>query len=133
MKVEDIQALGRGDLIYRVDESGGTPRVVEYRYDFPQIAKLSADTLDLWRAIRIERTAVAGHPAPSGQGAVERVTARALVDEFGLTPGEAAALYVQGKVRAELRALSAAREAAEASAAARAWFAARHGASKQAG
>jgi hypothetical protein len=47
MKVEDIQALGRGDLIYRVDESGGTPRVVEYRYDFPQIAKLSADTLDL--------------------------------------------------------------------------------------
>lgn len=128
MKVEDIEALRRGALLYRIIEVGGTPRIVEYRYDF-EPDELSANALDRC-AVRVEKTTFAGRPVPSGQGAIERVSGNALVEEFGLTPGEAAALYVQGKVRAELRAQDVVREAAEAREAARVWFASWHGADR---
>ena len=59
------------------------------------------------------------------------MSVRDLLDEFAFTPGEAAALYVQGKVRAELRAQVLVREAAEAKDAARAWFVAWHGSDKR--
>ena len=111
MDITVVKSLHSGGLIYHVDDMGGRPRVIEWSLvtDCQGGEKLS-------KHIRIRRTRPHG-----GSDAVRRVSLSDLA-EFGRTPGEAAELYIQAKVRDEMREQAALQIASEARNAARVWF-----------
>lgn len=130
MKIEDVKALRRGDSLYCVEDAGDQPRLVEWRLDSAQLTPYQmrggAGSFGRPKTVYLRRAKFRGERLSDGEGAVRRVSVSDLLADFDKTPGEAAALYVQTKVRAELQAQAKLSATVASLVSAREWFAAWH-------
>lgn len=120
MNIETALKLRNGDLLYRVDDESGPPRVVEWRIVDCQRYE-SGGMSGVPKVVCVQRTKM----VPDKPIVIDRLSLNDL-EKVGATPGDAALLYVQGKIRVEMDLQNMLRSFVEAKDAARAWYSAWH-------